>query len=97
MADDEQKLIREQNRGVKAKELIENELLAEAFADIRSTLVDAVLDTQRTEQEALRGRDLVHLLDKLRGVLDGHLMTGTLAAKQLLEIREKTRNPFNRR
>ena len=98
MADDEQKLIREQNRGIKAKELIENELLVDAFDDIKSSLVETWEASGPNDgpmrEDAWRS---LRLLKKLRGVLEGHVETGTLAAKQLLDVREKTRNPFNRR
>lgn len=83
---DEGKLRQEQDRAQKAKALLENELLVAAFDDIELSLTETWKrsgpDDGPMREDAWRS---LRLLTKLRGVLEGHVKTGTLASEQLLK------------
>lgn len=84
---DEFKLLRDNDRGARAKSLLENELLTEAFAELekaymsawRSTMID---DTAGREKLFLA----VNIVGKVREHINNIVINGKLAATELQEI-----------
>lgn len=84
---DENKLIRDAGRGVRARQLIDDELLAEAF----KTLEDAYTAGWRnTTVDDAAGREklflAVNIVGKVRDHLNRAITDGKLAAAELREI-----------
>ena len=85
----EDKLRLDQQRGAKAKALLDNELLQEAFRNMESDLMQewrktAPEDQQRRE-DAWRS---LKLLENLQGGLKRVVLTGEHSGKELLKIQK---------
>lgn len=86
------KLHKQRDRALKAKTLLENELLVEGFEALELSLTEAWKkskpgDTARRE-DAWRSLQLLELLKK---ALESHVRTGEFAEKQLLEIKKPSK------
>jgi len=87
---DENKLIRDTGRALRARQLLENELLTEAF----KTLEDAYIAAWRsTNVEDQLGREKLFLAINVVGKVKQHLATaihdGRLAEVELVELAKK--------
>lgn len=84
---DEIKLNQEQSRGARAKALLENELLTEAFAQLEAAYVERWRQTHIDDE---RGREKLFIAVNVVGKVKAHLGTivanGSVAAKQLDEL-----------
>lgn len=89
---EEYKLRQQQERGVRAKHLLENELLNEAFEGIENDLMKAWQNSMASDE---LGREDVwrcyQLLKNLREALKRHVITGDGAGKELLHIQDKSK------
>jgi hypothetical protein len=87
---DEHKLIRDNSRAQKAKDLLENELLNEAIATLEADLIRAWKATPARDTE---GRErcwtAVQQVGNLKGYLEAVMRDGQLAAAQLKSLAEK--------
>jgi len=85
--DQEQQAIAEGDRALKAKTLLENPLLRNAFDDLRSDFRKAWEDSSDQDAE---GRERLFLalkiLNKVEKSLEEHVQTGKLAARTLEDI-----------
>jgi hypothetical protein len=81
-----------QDRAHRAKLLINDPLLAQAFADIEETLIaswrDSTSDRLPLREDAWRS---LKLLEKLKGALEKHIRDGSVAERDLLELQKKKR------
>lgn len=86
-------LASEVSRGQEAQMLLEHPLMAKAFDEIRKGLLTAWLESPVRDAE---GREsifyAVKMLDNLRGALKEHITTGKMAAMQLVQLNEGTKN-----
>ena len=84
MADDEFTLRRQMDRAAKARAILDNEMLAEAFATLRQAYLDAWEATAPRDQDA-RERFWVAttVLTKVAGHLETVLTDGKIASAQL--------------
>lgn len=88
---DEIKLQKDASRGVRAKGLLENELLAEAFATLEKDYTDALFLTKPQDQIAREKLYLaVNVTRKVRDHLNTVIQNGKLAQKQLNDIASET-------
>jgi len=89
---DEGKLREQEHRGIRAKALLENDLLLGAFESIETALLDAWRNSNASETD---GREdawrSIQLLKNLRECLDRHVITGKDAGKELLRIQDKSK------
>lgn len=86
---DEGKLRDQAERAERAKRLLEDELLNEAFAKLDTALMKAWKESPPSEPE--RREDAwrcVKLLEKLQGELNHIVYTGKDARKRLLELKD---------
>lgn len=84
----EQALRKAAERGPRAKALLDNELLKEAFEKIEQTLMDEWRNT--STEDAQRREDAwrsYKLLGALRGYLVKTVTNGDAAAKELLKVK----------
>ncbi len=83
---------RDRTRGVRAKELLDNELVQEALATLKDEYVKAWEASPARDSE---GREklwvMVKLVDKFRGHLEQVWESGKLADAQLVEIERRKR------
>ena len=89
---DEAKLRRQQERGIRAKELIENELLCEAFDKLENEIVERFKESKASEKELREdAHRSIRLLAHIRGQLEHTMVTGEAAKRELLNISEKSK------
>lgn len=88
----EGKLRSQSERGRRAKALLENELLLDAFDSIEKALLQAWRESNASE---IDGREDVwrstQLLNNLRKALEQHVISGKTAGKELLQIQDKSK------
>lgn len=86
---DEDKLSQDAARATRAKHLLENELLQEAFASLRAQYSADLMNTTVDQQGA---RERLYLAHRIVGEVERHLMIvvndGKLAARQLKDLSE---------
>lgn len=86
---DEGKLRQAADRGLRAKTLLENEMLQEAFSAIEAALLDewksTVAGEDQRREDAWRS---FKLLGSLKGYLSKHVSNGSAAAKELVRIKD---------
>ena len=79
----------ESNRGVKAKQIIENELFKESFATLKRSYEEAIFQTGPNDDIA---RTKIYLAYQILGKFENHfrtvMETGQLAEKQLQDLRK---------
>jgi len=75
---DENKLIRDTSRAVRARELLENELLTEAFATLESAYVAA---WRSSSVDNVDGREKVFLAINIIGKVREHLIRAVMDGK----------------
>jgi|SRR5215472_4683896 len=86
---DEHALIREQDRASRAKLLLDNELLQEAFTSLEQQYMDAWRRTGVTPQDTYARERLfqaINIVGKVREHLNRVIAGGKLAKKQIEEI-----------
>lgn len=87
---DENKLIRDTGRALRARQLLENELLTEAFATLKDAYINA---WQSSRVEDAAGREKLFLAINIVGKVQQHLTTaivnGKLAEIELVELAQK--------
>jgi hypothetical protein len=86
----EQQLTTEYARGLDAKQLIEHPLLVAAFDAIERE-IDHQWKTSKSDEGDAREKLYLmgRLLEKLKGSIQGHVQTGKMAERQLVNLREK--------
>lgn len=86
---DENKLIRDSGRGVRARQLLDDELLVDAFKILEEAYMTG---WRRTTIEDVAGREklflAVNIVSKVRDHLGSVITNGKLAAAELKEIAE---------
>lgn len=89
---DEGKLRQQAERGERAKRLLENELLQEAFASVEKAIDDGWKGTSAHEKEQRENAYMMHrLLGNFREHIAQVVRTGDGAAKQLLRIEQESK------
>lgn len=88
----EGKLHEQKSRGARANALLQNELLVQAFEGLEITLVEAwknsTPDQVQRREDAWRS---LALLKKLKKSLESHVHNGSVAEKQLIEIKKPSK------
>lgn len=83
---------RDRNRGVRARELLDNPLMVESFAAVRSEYISAWEQSPARDAE---GREklwlMVRTMDKIRGHLEQMVDNGKIADKELADFQEKSK------
>lgn len=84
MSTDEHKLLRETDRALKARQLLENEVLTEAFAALKANYISA---WEETAFDDVNGREKLFLAANVIGIVRDHLLkvvaNGKLADAEL--------------
>ncbi len=81
---DQQELHDQQYRAAKAQELLDNDLLNEALEAIEREILDQWVECPARDKEGKEALwQLIKTARKFRGVLQGYVQTGKLAADQL--------------
>ena len=89
---DEHELKRQADRGDRAKRLLENELINEAFDKIESEIMDAWRNSPAdAEQERYNAYLMYRLLMNFKGQFKQAVAHGEAASKQLLQIRDPSK------
>jgi hypothetical protein len=82
-------LDQESNRGVKAKQILENELFEESFKVLKKSYEEAIFQTGPNDELA---RTKIYLAYQILGKFESHfrtvMETGKLAEKQLQDLRK---------
>jgi len=85
-------LTADRNKGVRARALLDDPLLTEAFDTLRSTYMDAWQKTQVAETEKRERLWVMHkLVDRVKGHLEQLVDNGKLAEAELTEFERKKR------
>lgn len=97
MEDDERKLIRETERGAKARIILENEIFREAIQKTQDNIVDAFTkadpgDTKGLQRIRLKLQVHAELVREIQKVME----TGKIASTQLQQMAETVRGFFRR-
>ena len=83
-------LQKEQTRGQRAKDILEDELFKESIQTLKDAYSDAIFQTGPNDELA---RTKIYLAFQILGNFENHfrsvLETGILAAKQLQDLRKK--------
>jgi uncharacterized protein (DUF488 family) len=83
-------LQKEQTRGQRAKDILEDELFKESIQTLKDSYSDAIFQTGPNDELA---RTKIYLAFQILGKFENHfrsvLETGILAAKQLQDLRKK--------
>jgi hypothetical protein len=89
---DESKLRKQQERGDRAKRLLENELLVEAFEKIEADILDKWQNSAADEKEQRDNAYLMHrLLQNLKAQIKQIVITGDGATKELLRLNDPSK------
>lgn len=92
MSDDLDAISRDRSRGVRAKELLDNDLVQEGLGSLKAEYLKAWEDSPARDAE---GRErlwvMVKLVDRFRSHLEHVWNTGKLADAQLVEIEKRKR------
>lgn len=87
MADDEQKLLIDRDRGAKAAALLENPLLTEAFDELEAAYVAAWKDSPAGDRDAReRAWTAVRIIIGVRAHLEKVVTNGSAAAVFLADL-----------
>ena len=89
---DEGKLRDQQRRGARAEALLKDDLLQAAFSELRQSLLHSWETTAAGQTEERERTWLsLRLLEKIKSMLETHVTTGNLAARQIamMEPRKK--------
>ena len=88
---DHNKLASEVSRGEKAKLLLDEPLIKEAFETLKKEFQDAILNTKHNEDEARRALwQAYHLTDRVENPLRTVMETGKLAATQINQLKKNS-------
>ena len=88
---DHNKLASEVSRGEKAKLLLDEPLIKEAFETLKKEFQDAILNTKHNEDEARRALwQAYHLTDRVENHLRTVMETGKLAATQINKLKKNS-------
>ena len=88
---DHNKLASEVSRGEKAKLLLDEPLIKEAFETLKKGFQDAILNTKHNEDEARRALwQAYHLTDRVENHLRTVMETGKLAATQINQLKKNS-------
>tara|TARA_R100001086_G_scaffold130211_1_gene67361 strand:- start:333 stop:605 length:273 start_codon:yes stop_codon:yes gene_type:complete len=88
---DHNKLASEVSRGEKAKLLLDEPLIKEAFETLKKEFQDAILHTKHNEDEARRALwQAYHLTDRVENHLRTVMETGKLAATQINQLKKNS-------
>tara|TARA_Y100000114_G_scaffold84516_1_gene78066 strand:- start:42 stop:314 length:273 start_codon:yes stop_codon:yes gene_type:complete len=88
---DHNKLASEVSRGEKAKLLLDEPLIKEAFETLKREFQDAILNTKHNEDEARRALwQAYHLTDRVENHLRTVMETGKLAATQINQLKKNS-------
>tara|TARA_Y100001963_G_scaffold134548_1_gene195282 strand:- start:87 stop:359 length:273 start_codon:yes stop_codon:yes gene_type:complete len=88
---DHNKLASEVSRGEKAKLLLDEPLIKEAFGTLKKEFQDAILNTKHNEDEARRALwQAYHLTDRVENHLRTVMETGKLAATQINQLKKNS-------
>jgi|TARA_R100000664_G_scaffold2194_1_gene5664 hypothetical protein len=83
-------LIKEQTRGQRAKDILEDELFKESLQTLKDSYSNAIFQTGPNDELA---RTKIYLAYQILGKFENHfrsvMETGILASKQLEELRKK--------
>ena len=83
-------LIKEQTRGQRAKDILEDELFTESLQTLKDSYSNAIFQTGPNDELA---RTKIYLAYQILGKFENHfrsvMETGILASKQLEELRKK--------
>ena len=83
-------LIKEQTRGQRAKDILEDELFKESLQNLKDSYSNAIFQTGPNDELA---RTKIYLAYQILGKFENHfrsvMETGILASKQLEELRKK--------
>ena len=83
-------LIKEQTRGQRAKDILEDELFKESLQTLKDSYSNAIFQTGPNDELA---RTKIYLAYQILGKFENHfrsvMETGILASKQLEELRNK--------
>lgn len=87
MATDEHKLHRDADRAARASQLLENEILSEAFKNLKVAYLEA---WEQTNFDDVNGREKLFLAANVIGIVQGHLVkiiaNGKLANAELRQL-----------
>lgn len=90
MKEDEAARLDEAHRAARAEQLLNDPLLAAAFAEVRDEFLKAWSDSPMRDVE---GRERIYtmlrLLDRVKKILETHVRTGQMAGMQLETIRTR--------
>lgn len=82
----------QQHRAAKAQELLDNELLCEALESIEREILDQWVECPARDKDGKEALwQLIKTARKFRGVLQGYVQTGKLAADQLKRFEKESR------
>lgn len=82
----------QQHRAAKAQELLENELLNEALEAIEREILNQWVECPARDKDGKEALwQLIKTARKFRGVLQGYVQTGKLAADQLKRFEKESR------
>lgn len=88
---DEFKLHRQADRAARAKTLLENELLQEAFAGIEAGLLETFKVSELTDDAGrLRARIALGILENMKAQLSKMIADGNYAGKELLRLEKES-------
>lgn len=89
---DEGKLRRQHDRGERAKQLMQNELLTEAFDEIEKAIMERFKESRADEKELREdAHRSIRLLSHIKGHLKHVMVTGEAARKELLNIKDPSK------
>ena len=88
---DQNKLAREVSRGEKAKLLLDEPIIKEAFETLKKEFQEAILNTKHGEDAARTTLwQAYHLTDKVENHLRTVMETGKLAAQQINQLKKNS-------
>lgn len=84
MTDPEQILLKQLDRGVRAKRLLEDEMFVEAFASVEEHVLQMIKTAPlRDEEGVIKAKYMLHLLSLVKGAVSQVAQTGRLAELEL--------------
>ena len=88
---DKSELTSEVSRGEKAKLLLEEPIIKEAFETLKSEFQGAIINTKHNEDEARKALwQAYHITDRVENHLRTVMETGKLAATQLNQLKKNS-------
>ena len=90
-------LHQQQQNGIEAQRIIDNEVFANAMRDLKSQIVSQWKDCPvRDKEGALLLLQLAKLADKFESILTGYIEGGKFAARQINIDKERDEGPVRR-